>query len=361
MEKIIVRHIRKDSTYPILIGRGILSQLKEMNIVQMASSVVVISDENVSLHWKVPIVKILKNKKTIFIELPAGEKNKTLKTLGSIWKKMLENGVDRSSVVVTLGGGVVCDIGGLAAGTFMRGIPVVHIPTSLLAQVDASVGGKTAVDFNEVKNSIGIFHSPSAVIIDVATLATLPHKEIISGLAEIIKHLIIADKPLFTLFAKMDMRNLSQTELKLLISQSISIKKRIVEHDEMEKNGIRKALNFGHTVGHAVESLSINSKCPLSHGEAVALGMIAETRMSLLLGHISLQEEVLISSTIARCGLPTHISNTSLINIKKKILTDKKNVDGTILWSLPLCIGKVVSNQMVSPEVINKGILAVIK
>jgi 3-dehydroquinate synthase len=272
---------------------------------------------------------------------------------------MLKGGVDRSSVVVTLGGGVVGDIGGFAAATFMRGIPVVHIPTTLLAQVDAGVGGKTAIDFCGIKNSIGVFHQPSAVVIDVQMLSTLPHRQLVSGFAEIIKHAIIADKDFFILLSKKKISEIKNNEWMHIISKSIEIKTNIVEQDENEKNGIRKQLNFGHTIGHAVEALSLKTNHPLLHGEAVAIGMMAEARMSRLAGLLSKKEEELIISVLWHLENLKHISGISFSQIHHIIKTDKKNKKEILLWSLPIAIGKVQSDLILTGEVVKKGILSI--
>jgi len=348
-------------SYPIHIGSGILSLLKENKFVQTASLIVIITDKNVAKYWLLSLKKIVSDKKVITIIINPGESNKTIQTLETIWKKMLKQGADRSSVVITLGGGVICDVGGFAAATFMRGIPVIHIPTSLLAQVDASIGGKTAIDFCDIKNSIGIFYQPSCVIIDVQTLCTLPRRQIISGFAEIVKHAIIADRSLLDFLLNKKMSEIKDEEWQKIIHTSVDIKKRIVEQDEQEKNGIRKQLNFGHTIGHAVESLSLKTKSPLLHGEAIAIGMMAETRMSCLAGKIPEEEEKMIGFLLKKSGLPTDVAHISSEKIIKLIQTDKKNMDGKILWSLPFRIGDVKSDCILRPEIIKKGILSIIK
>lgn len=359
MKKIIVEHKKRESKYPVYIGENILLELKNNEAVQSASSLVVITDTNVSLHWLPHLAESIANKKVITIRIEEGEKNKTINTLQTIWKKMIQEGVDRSSVVITLGGGVVCDIGGFAAGTFMRGIPVIHVPTTLLAQVDASVGGKTAIDFCGIKNSIGMFYNPSAVIIDVQTLTTLPHRQLVSGFAEIMKHAIIADREYFISLSKKKIREINGNEWVDIISKSIEIKKYIVEQDENERNGIRKQLNFGHTVGHAVEALSLKTKNPLLHGEAVAIGMVAEGKMAHLAGLLPSKDLEEIETSLIAVGLPTHVSDMSFSQIRKIIVTDKKNKNGNILWSLPLSIGKVGSDILLPSEVIKKGILSI--
>jgi 3-dehydroquinate synthase len=343
----------------IHIGVGTLRNLKKIKQVRKASTVVILTDSVVKKLWLSQVKKILKDKKTIVICIKSGEQNKTISTLKKIWEKMLIGGADRSSVVVTLGGGVVCDIGGFAAGTFMRGIPVIHIPTTLLAQVDASIGGKTAIDFCGIKNSIGIFYKPSAVIIDVQTLNTLPKRQVISGMAEIIKHSIIADKPFFSFLSTQNIDEIENDVWTKIISRSIEIKQMIVGVDEKEKTGIRKQLNFGHTVGHAIEALSLQTKHPLLHGEAIAIGMVAEVKMSYLAGNISSKEASNIISVLKQMGLPTKTTDYRVDTVMEYCLTDKKNKAGEILWTLPTSIGSVKSDMALPPQIIKKGILAV--
>ena len=345
----------------IIIGRGILHLINNNETIRIASSVVIITDDTVAKHWLKPICKIVTNKKIIVIIIKSGEKNKTIKTLEMIWKRMLEEGADRSSVLLALGGGVVCDMGGFAAATFMRGIPIIHIPTTLLAQVDASVGGKTAIDFCGIKNSIGAFHMPSAVFIDVKTLSTLPKRQIIAGFAEVIKHAIIADRALFDLLSKSKFSEIDDNKWIHIITQSVQIKNKFVKQDTKEESGIRKQLNFGHTVGHAIEALSLKTKNSLLHGEAIAIGMAAETKMSVLAGFISQSDENKILSFLHQFELPTTVLGLSVTKIRKLIMVDKKNLNGKILLSLPLQIGEVKSDIQLNPEIINDGILSIIK
>jgi 3-dehydroquinate synthase len=192
-------------------------------------------------------------------------------------------------------------------------------------------------------------------------LKTLQIRQIISGFAEIIKHTIIADRKLFDSLSNITISKLNDEKWVQIIARSIRIKKEIVEQDEEEKNGIRKQLNFGHTVGHAIESLSLKTNNPILHGEAVAIGMLAETRMSCLAGHISRNDEKEIITTLTQCELPTHISGIPVSEIQNKICTDKKNTQEKILWSLPLRIGKVESDIILNPDVIKNGILSIIK
>ena len=360
MEEIIICNKKMDAQYPVYVGSSILAKVKDIPVVKAASSLVIVTDTVVAKLWLESLKKELTPQKICVIRIQPGEKNKTLSTLSIIWEKMLKNNVDRSSVIVTLGGGVVCDMGGFAAGTFMRGIPVIHIPTTLLAQVDAGVGGKTAIDFCGAKNNIGVFHQPHAVIIDVQMLQTLPQRQIVSGFAEVIKHAIIADTKLFEKLIKINIETISNKEWVNIITQSIKVKKRIVELDEMEKNGMRKLLNFGHTIGHAIESLSLKTESPLLHGEAVSIGMVAETKMSRLAGLISVQEEENIVSLILKYNLPTFITGISPSDILSMMCVDKKNKKGKILWVLPTKIGNAKSDIFLSKEIIKKGILAII-
>ncbi|MEI6327182.1 MAG: 3-dehydroquinate synthase [Candidatus Roizmanbacteria bacterium] len=360
MKTVTVTQKRTDRSYPIHIGSGTMAHVRHIPVVRDALSVCIITDDVVASHWLAALQKSLANQKGVVISIPSGEQNKTIRTLMTIWRKMLKAGIDRSSVIITLGGGVVSDIGGFAAATYMRGIPVVHIPTTLLAQVDASIGGKTAIDFNGVKNSVGVFYPPSAVIIDVQTLHTLPARERISGWAEIIKHAVIADKKWFADIDGGSLQTIDDGTLIEIITRSLRIKKDVVERDEEEKLGIRKQLNFGHTVGHAIESLSMRSKSPLLHGEAVAIGMVAETRMSRDMGMISTSEEESIVSLIRSAGLPTRCALGNLSQILSLMEKDKKNVKKVPHFSLPISIGSVESDKIVEPNIIKASLLSVI-
>lgn len=213
------------------------------------------------------------------IVIPAGEENKTLSTAELIWLFLSQNGADRKSLIVNLGGGMVTDLGSFAASTFKRGVQFINIPTTLLAQVDASVGGKTGFNFNGLKNEIGVINQPIQVIIDTRFLNTLDHANFISGYAEMIKHGLIHSQDHLAELRKFDLQKPDFLVLKQMISHSVLIKNYFVEKDPQEK-GIRKALNFGHTIGHAFESLSLTQEKPLLHGHAVAFGMIVELYLS---------------------------------------------------------------------------------
>jgi len=235
------------------------------------STLFVLVDENTK-KWCWPKLKNLSSfKKATIIEIPSGEDQKNLETCKKIWK-LLETG-DRYSLLINLGGGVITDIGGFTASTFKRGIKFINIPTTLLSQVDASVGGKVGINFEGLKNEIGLFSNPKAVFIDTYFLETLDERNIKSGFAEIIKHALICDYSYWNEIQR------ESTNIEKMIRRSIEIKSDIVHLDPDEKHD-RKSLNFGHTIGHAIESISHKSESPLLHGEAIAIGMICETYIS---------------------------------------------------------------------------------
>jgi 3-dehydroquinate synthase len=243
-------------------------------------------------------------------------------------------------------------MGSFAASTYMRGIDFINIPTTLLAQVDANVGGKTGFDFAGIKNPIGTFKQPAGVIIDTNTLASLPKREYISGFAEIIKHGIIHDASYFEKVTCRDPLQYSPSDLVDIIAGSVEIKKYFVEADETENN-VRKVLNFGHTVGHAVEAIRLNSPEPLLHGEAVAVGMAAETRLSALMGLISASASDRIELALKNAHLPRTISAKS-DQVLKKMQSDKKNERGIINFTLLTGIGCAISDQQVPENLIIK-------
>ena len=240
------------------------------------SSVAVIAD-NHTFKFCYPDVKSLLPKHTL-VRIKAGEEQKHIATCELIWDALTRANFDRYAVVLNLGGGVIGDMGGFCAATYKRGIAFVQIPTTLLAQVDASVGGKLGVDFNGLKNHIGVFQQPDAVLIDPAFLTTLPERELRSGFAEVIKHCLIADAPMWEYIRR---RDPDEQDWPALVAHSVGIKQRIVAQDPTEK-GLRRILNFGHTLGHAVEThFLLNPRKRLLHGEAIAVGMVAEAFIAL--------------------------------------------------------------------------------
>jgi 3-dehydroquinate synthase len=263
------------------------------------------------------------------VEIPDGEEFKNSTTLNRVYDEFLEAGVDRGSFVVALGGGVVGDVAGYAAATWMRGIPFVQVPTTLLAQVDSSVGGKTGIDHPRGKNLIGAFYQPRLVLIDIDTLATLDQRQFRAGLAEVIKYGVAIDLPFFE-FIETNSTEILTMDPDLLIEiihRSCQLKAHVVELDEKEA-GLRAVLNYGHTLGHAFESLS--GYRGLVHGEAVAIGMALAARVSAAEGLCSREDVSRISALITRCGLPVenpHYDRQQLLNA---VATDKKSKGGSI-------------------------------
>lgn len=297
-----------------------------------------VCDENVaSLHLAKVLTSLNKrNYKNSLTVIRPGEEFKTLQTVTGLWRNFLQENLDRKSTVIALGGGVVGDLAGFAASTFMRGCHWVAIPTTLLSMVDASVGGKTGFDLPEGKNLIGTFYPPQMVLADPSTLSTLPDSELISGFAEVIKHGIIGDVELFRKCAN------SIGELKKdlvnVVKRAVRVKIRIIEDDPLEK-GVRASLNFGHTIGHAIE---ISSNFSLRHGEAVAIGMVYEARLAEKIGIADKGITDQIEEVLFKVGLPnkipTTLSRTSIIESMKK---DKKREKTIVKFALPVRIGEV--------------------
>ncbi len=285
------------------------------------------------------------------IEFDAGEENKNIETCVQIWNVLTELGADRKSLVINLGGGVVTDLGGFVASTFKRGVDFIHIPTTLLSMVDASVGGKNGVDLGNLKNQIGVINVPMMVIIDTQYLQTVPQNEMRSGLAEMLKHGLIYDKNYWEKF--LDLTSIDFADFDVLIHRSVAIKNEIVMQDPTEK-GIRKALNFGHTLGHAIESYFLESKdkTTLLHGEAIAIGMILESFISLKKGLISTAEYQQIKQTINSIYDKIVFEENDLDPILELLIHDKKNEYGTIQFALIEGTGAIKINQLVENELI---------
>ena len=290
------------------------------------------------------------------IEFESGEINKNIETCIQIWNVLTELGADRKSLILNLGGGVVTDLGGFVASTFKRGIDFINIPTTLLSMVDASVGGKTGVDLDHLKNQIGVFNTPKIVVIDTTYLETLSQIEMRSGLAEILKHGLIFDKAYWKQF--LDLSKIDYADFDQIIYDSIKIKNEIVLQDPDEK-GIRKALNFGHTLGHAIESyfLENENKKTLLHGEAIAIGMLLESYISLQKNLISTEEYIEIKTTINSIYESTVFEESDMNPILELLIHDKKNECGAIKFVLLDGIGKFITDQEVENKLISAAFL----
>lgn len=285
------------------------------------------------------------------IEIESGEQHKTIETCVGVWNALSELGADKKSLLINLGGGVITDIGGFIASTFKRGINYINVPTSLLAMVDASVGGKTGVDLGHLKNQIGVINSGEMVLIDTSYLETLPENQFRSGMAEMLKHGLIANEDYWNVFAKSN--TLNSEELDILIHDSVSIKKKIVEQDPKE-NGLRKTLNYGHTLGHAIESyfLSNKDKKDLLHGEAIAIGMILETYISTKIHEFSESSCDIIKDVILEYFNKVDILESDYNPIIELLKFDKKNEHGNINFVLLEAIGKPKVDCLVPNELI---------
>ena len=332
---------RTAASYEIYIGEDILDR---MGLIiarnSWASRYFIITDSNVSTPHGERVHATLRDMelKVDMIDFPAGEASKNFQTNLHIVDRMLDLGADRTSALIALGGGVVGDITGFIASIYMRGIPYIQVPTTLLAQVDSSIGGKTGIDLPEGKNILGTFYQPKGVFIDLAFLKTLTPREFGSGLAEIVKYGIIDDPELFSSLEVQAeaIRNRDMSLLEKIIGRSCRIKKGIVEIDEMEK-GIRRILNFGHTIGHAIEAESGYS---ISHGDAVSMGMVASTIISERLKYLRSGDRERIISLIRAIGLPDRIPKTlSPGGILSRIKRDKKKEEDTIHFVLVKKIG----------------------
>jgi 3-dehydroquinate synthase len=336
----------------IFTGTAALSKLSEISR-QAFSSVFVLCDENTLAHCYPRLKEFLPAHQTLIIK--AGEEHKTLATCEGIWQQLTLHLGGRNSLLINAGGGVICDMGGFAAGCYKRGIPFINVPTTLLAMVDAAVGGKTGIDFAGYKNQIGLFCNASAVFVDTGFLKTLPDREIVSGFAEVIKHYLIAGKNEFQklLNLKLPVRTYIDDAV---IAKNIAIKQDITETDPLEK-GPRKALNFGHTTGHAVESYFLqNPDKKLLHGEAVAIGMISESYISYATGGISTNELNEICEVIFHYFKLPVIPGNAVNDILKLMLQDKKNISGKTNFTLLNGIGNYNIDKSVEENVIIESV-----
>ncbi len=330
-----MKTIQSDN-YPIYFENSLTELAKFVKEGKYSRSFI-LTDEHTAVHC-LPLVQAQFDGDENFdiIEVNAGEESKTIDFCIGIWKMLIDFEADRKSLLINLGGGVITDMGGFAASTFKRGIDFVHVPTTLLSQVDASVGGKTGIDLDNIKNIIGTFTQPKAVFIDAAFLNTLPARQILSGTAEMLKHGLITDAAYWDALKNSDLSKPTDE----LIHWSVEIKNKVVIEDPTEK-GIRKALNFGHTVGHAVETNSlVNDKHPLTHGEAIALGMICEAYLSHKKTGLSNGELAEIVKVIGDLYPKYNLAETNFETLCSIMLKDKKNQNGKINCTLLTSIGQ---------------------
>tara|TARA_B100000902_G_C27281351_1_gene901980 strand:+ start:291 stop:1280 length:990 start_codon:yes stop_codon:yes gene_type:complete len=327
-----VKKIRADN-YSIWLGKKSLTKLDTSSY----SKVAVLVDENTKKYCLNLLPRI---NHSIIIEIDSGEKNKNISTCNLIWEQLTKNNFDRNSLLINLGGGVIGDMGGFAASTYKRGIDFIQIPTTLLAMVDASIGGKLGVDFNGLKNQVGLFSDPRSVIINPIFLQTLAEEELKSGFSEVVKYALITDKRLWKKITNTPFNNL---EWKEVIYTSLEIKNKIVTSDPKE-DGERKKLNFGHTFGHAIESYYLEKGTPILHGEAIFMGIILESEISDL---TQSEKNEIKNYILSNFALPYTPKKPYL---HKFLLNDKKNQEGKINFSLLKGIGNCTINNLFTED-----------
>lgn len=341
-------------SYNILIASGLLKGLgKLLDNYSKPSKILVLTDRNVEKFYGPSVAESLAPYKPRVVAIEPGEVQKNLSTVESLYHTLLEHGMDRRSLIVALGGGVVGDIAGYVAATYMRGIPYVQVPTTLVAQVDSSIGGKTAVDLPEGKNLVGCFYQPRAVFIDPSALETLPAEEITEGMVEVIKYGVIRSPSLFRFLEEhlSGVLRLEPWHAERVIASCCEIKAWVVGKDEREETGLRSILNYGHTLGHALEALG--GYKGYRHGQAVAMGMLLATRVAIKMGLsrgdiLERQRDLLL-----RVGASGDYKTEEARQAFDLLYKDKKVVGGRLRFVLPVKIGKVVLRE-VSPEVIKE-------
>jgi 3-dehydroquinate synthase len=329
-------------SYTIVVEPGALSKIGEyLRPLGLGTKTCLISDRSIRARHGAPVRESLRTAgfSVVDVDVPEGESAKTLAIASACWDRFLESGLDRTSTVVALGGGAIGDLAGFVAATYMRGMHVVQVPTTVLAQVDASIGGKTAIDHARAKNLIGAFHQPRLVLVDPLTVRTLPEREYRSGLAEMVKHGIVLDAGYFDDLERSPSALLARepAALERLIGGSCRLKAGVVERDEREA-ALRAVLNYGHTIGHALEAVTRYGRW--THGEAVSLGIVAEARLAGRLGFADEHTVARQRALLAALGLPTEVDGIDAGAVIDAIRRDKKARDGRVPFVLAPAIGQ---------------------
>ncbi len=353
MRKIKVR--LGSNSYNIHIGSGLLTQTgRQLKENGFADKVIIITNPIVEGLYGDTLKQSLTREgfKVTLLQVPDGEEQKSLEVAGRLYNDLTDLYCERTTPILALGGGVIGDLTGFVAATYLRGVPLIQIPTTLLAQVDSSIGGKVAVNHGRLKNKIGAFYQPRLVISDIATLRTLTTKELSEGLAEVIKYAVIGDKEFFAyLEENLDrIKSLDERLLEDIVYKSAKIKAEVVEKDEKD-SGLRNILNYGHTVGHAIESAS---GFKVEHGKAVALGMLAAGRISSKLGLMDKNELIRLKNIIQRAELTTELPNLEVEKLIQAIKHDKKILGGKIRFILPQSLGSVFITDEVSLSLVEQ-------
>lgn len=338
-----------------IIGSKTIEKLPVILFNNNIEDIFLITDENVSNLYLDKILEILSEYKVISYILKPGEESKNIKTILQIYDELINNNFQRDGVILSVGGGVIGDISGFVASTYMRGIDYIQIPTTLLSQVDSSIGGKVGIDYKGLKNIIGSFYFPRKTIIDIEFLNTLEEREIISGLGEVFKYGLIDDYNLFK-FVNKNLSNILKKEVKILnyiVEKSVNIKNKIVKLDKRDKN-IRKKLNFGHTIGHGIEGLFNFKK--YNHGEAVILGMLYESYISKEMDNINYSYFNEIYNTLTKLVNPIAFKDEEIEKIIDIMYHDKKNINNKIGFVLPIGKGEVDIFYNVNEKLIKEAL-----
>ncbi len=344
-------------SYDIFIGYGIEAEIKEfVRKASFSGQGLIVTDTNVGPLYGAWLQSLLQEAglKTAMAVIPAGESSKSLKQADELYTRAIELGLDRKSPIFALGGGVVGDLAGFIAATYMRGVPFVQVPTSLLAQVDSSVGGKVAVNHQLGKNLIGAFYQPQAVFMELNVMKTLPEREMATGLGEVIKYGVIYDKDFFRYLEERQRKIIARepAEITHIIARSCEIKAAVVSQDEQEA-GLRRILNFGHTIAHAVEKETGYTR--YNHGEAVAIGMAGAADISRQLGLITEDEVQRLEALITAYKLPLQAESVTVDAMYGDIFHDKKTVGGRVNWVLMESIGQVGCRNDVPESVVRSA------
>lgn len=341
--------------HPIFVEKQAFGYLNEFLSAYNNYRFFVLVDDNTAKFCLPKLNSILKRYNAEIIEIPSGEMHKTLQTCQIVWNTLLSKQATRKTLFINLGGGVVSDLGGFAASVYKRGIPFIHIPTTLLAAVDAAIGGKTGVDYRALKNQLGVFAYPEAIFIFPGFFETLDSRQIKTGFAEMLKHGLIADKNYWNDLSKLS--DFDKMDWNKLIQTSIDIKSKIVEQDPDEQ-GIRKLLNFGHTFGHAFESFSVeNHNIPLTHGEAVALGIMAELKLSIKKTGFDSNEAQHIKSYLSQHFPIYKFFNENIAELLRFMVQDKKNTSEGINFTLLRSVGEGVYDQICSMDEVKECLI----
>lgn len=335
----------------IVFSQQIEAELQKIIQKYPSGKVFLLTEKNAAGFCLPLIQKVIDQFSVKQLAIPSGEENKNIQSVGLVWDFLSNNGADRKSLLINIGGGMLTDLGGFAASTFKRGLDFVNIPTTLLAQVDASLGGKTGFNFNGLKNEIGVFMEPNSVIINTNFLKTINHENFLSGYAEMLKHGLIKSREHWDELLAYDMQNIDYDVLQQIIAHSVAVKEWHVLNDLTEQN-IRKALNFGHTIGHAFESYAMKTGRPILHGYAVVYGMIAELYLSVKQCGLGIDELNHISSWLIANYGKFEIQESDFEALYQLMTHDKKNEGKRINFTLIPEIGKVEINVDCSKELI---------